>query len=82
MSFLSRVFGHPESSEASQDPRSVQVLLEKLQPLSEEKARELACLSYVLGRIANADQEVSPEEASSIAAVSYTHLTLPTIYSV
>ena len=69
MSFLSRVFGAPESSEAVRDPKSVQVLLEKLQPLSDEKARELACLAYVLGRIANADQEVSPEEASSISGV-------------
>ena len=34
---------------------------------STEKARELACLAYVLGRIAAADQEVRSEEASSIS---------------
>ena len=67
MSFLSRVFGETPAAQSSQDPKSVQVLLEKLQPLSEEKARELACLAYVLGRIAAADQEVRSEEASSIS---------------
>ena len=69
MSFLSRVFGSTPSSKSSEDPKSVQVLLEKLQPLSDEKARELACLAYVLGRIAAADEEITADESSSISAL-------------
>ena len=69
MSFLTRIFGSNESSNPSDDPKSVQVLLEKLHPLSEENARELACFSYVLGRIAAADQDITEDEAQSISRI-------------
>ena len=58
--------GTSQKGGASEDPKSVQVLLEELAPLEEETARELACLAYVLGRIASADQSVSPEEEVAI----------------
>jgi uncharacterized tellurite resistance protein B-like protein len=66
MSFLSRFLGSANRATASSDPESVQILLEKLAPLSEDKARELACFAYVLGRVASADQEITESERVSI----------------
>jgi len=56
MAFLSRFLGASTSQADSADPKSVQVLLENLAPLEENKARELACFAYVVGRVASADQ--------------------------
>jgi len=69
MSFLSKFLGTSSSAANSEDPKSVQVILEKLRPLSDEKARELASFAYVLGRVANADAEITPEEVQSIRSV-------------
>lgn len=69
MSFLSKFLGTSSSATNSDDPKSVRVILEKLHPLSDEKARELACFSYVLGRVANADSEITPEEVQSIRSL-------------
>jgi uncharacterized tellurite resistance protein B-like protein len=66
MSFLSRFLGSSSQQSISTDPESIRVLLEKLAPLSEDKARELACFAYVLGRVASADQEITDSERSSI----------------
>jgi uncharacterized tellurite resistance protein B-like protein len=66
MSFLSRFLGSSSQPSVSTDPESVQILLEKLAPLSEDKARELACFAYVLGRVASADQEITDSERRSV----------------
>ena len=78
MSFLSRFLGTSTASSVSDDPRSVQVLLEKLAPLEPDTARELACFAYVLGRVASADQDVSPEEATRIQELLVRQGHLPT----
>jgi uncharacterized tellurite resistance protein B-like protein len=69
MAFLSRFLGASSGSTGSDDPQSVQVLLEKLAPLSEDKARELACFAYVLGQVASADQEITESERQSICGL-------------
>jgi uncharacterized tellurite resistance protein B-like protein len=69
MSFLSRFLGASAQKTASADPESVRVLLEKLAPLAEDKARELACFAYVLGRVASADQEITDSERLSIRGI-------------
>jgi len=69
MAFISRFLGASKGRDDSADPKSVQVLLEKLAPLEETKARELACFAYVLGRVASADQEISDSERQSIRSL-------------
>ena len=55
---------HDESGPAQQD--ALRELLEALDRLEPERARFLAAFAYLLGRIAHADQHVSPEETRAM----------------
>ena len=47
--------------------------LEALDHLEPEKARYLAAFAYLLGRVAHADQHVSPEETRTMEALVQEH---------
>ena len=51
--------------------------LDALDHLQPDRARYLAAFAYLLGRVAHADQHVSPEEASAIEALVSDHGQLP-----
>lgn len=80
MSFLRRLLGGPESptpadgsldastarnaGAAPDDTVTVRRIVAQLEALPPERARLLACIAYVLGRAANADMVISPEETA------------------
>ena len=51
--------------------------LEALNHLEPARARHLAAFAYLLGRVASADQYVSPEETATMEALVRTHGQLP-----
>jgi uncharacterized tellurite resistance protein B-like protein len=51
--------------------------LEALNHLEPERARYLAAFAYLLGRVADADQHVSPEETAAMEALVHRHGQLP-----
>src|SRR5688500_7913698 len=51
--------------------------LEALDHLDPDRARYLGAFAYLLGRIAHADQHVSPEETSAMEALVRDHGQLP-----
>ena len=51
--------------------------LEALDHLEPARARHLAAFAYLLGRVANADQYVSPEETAAMEALVRKHGQLP-----
>jgi uncharacterized tellurite resistance protein B-like protein len=51
--------------------------LEALDHLDPARARHLAAFAYLLGRVANADQYVSPEETAAMEALVRRHGQLP-----
>jgi uncharacterized tellurite resistance protein B-like protein len=51
--------------------------LEALDHLEPARARYLAAFAYLLGRVADADQDVSPEEAATMEALVRKHGQLP-----
>jgi len=52
--------------------------LEALDHLEPDRARYLGAFAYLLGRVAHADQRVSPEETSAMEAILQEHGQLPT----
>jgi uncharacterized tellurite resistance protein B-like protein len=56
-------------SDSQQDFAPLRETLDALDHLDPEQARYLAAFSYLLGRIAHADQHVSPEETSTMEAL-------------
>jgi uncharacterized tellurite resistance protein B-like protein len=55
-----------QSSAKEQDFAPLRETLEALDHLEPEQARYLAAFAYLLGRVAHADQHVSPEETSAM----------------
>jgi uncharacterized tellurite resistance protein B-like protein len=51
--------------------------LEALDHLEPDRARYLGAFAYLLGRVAHADQRVSPEETSAMEAILQEHGQLP-----
>jgi uncharacterized tellurite resistance protein B-like protein len=51
--------------------------LDALDHLEPDRARYLAAFAYLLGRVAHADQQVSPEETSAMEALVREHGDLP-----
>src|SRR5712671_4554521 len=51
--------------------------LEALDHLEPERARHLAAFAYLLGRVAQADQHVSPEETAAMETLVRKHGQLP-----
>ena len=52
-------------------------MLEALDHLPADRARYLAAFAYLLGRVAGADQHVSPEEARAMEALVSEHGGIP-----
>ena len=57
------------SSGESSETESVRKIVEELEGMAEERARFIACFSYILGRVANADMEISDEETRAMERV-------------
>jgi uncharacterized tellurite resistance protein B-like protein len=64
-------------TEPSQQPAALRETLEALDHLEPDRARYLAAFAYLLGRVAHADQHVSPEETSAMEALVSDHGQLP-----
>jgi uncharacterized tellurite resistance protein B-like protein len=56
-----------------QDLAPLRQSLEALDHLEPDRARYLAAFAYLLGRVAHADQHVSPEETAAMEALVRTH---------
>lgn len=54
--------GRPEQPETSAETEAVRTIVEALDRIEEERARFIASFGYILGRAANADREITPEE--------------------
>jgi uncharacterized tellurite resistance protein B-like protein len=62
---------------AAAEPAPLRETLDALDNLEPARARYLAAFAYLLGRVAHADQQVSPEETSAMEAVLRDHGGLP-----
>jgi uncharacterized tellurite resistance protein B-like protein len=51
------------------DPKPLRSLVEALDRLAPERAQYLARFAYLLGRVAHADQHISPEETQAMEAL-------------
>jgi uncharacterized tellurite resistance protein B-like protein len=58
---------------AKQEFAPLRETLEALDHLEPERARYLAAFAYLLGRVARADQHVSPEESAAMEVLVRTH---------
>lgn len=54
---------------ATPDPTPLRDLVDSLEHLDPQQARHLARFAYLLGRVAHADQHVSPEETRAMEAL-------------
>ena len=59
------------------DPTPLRETLDALDNLDPNRARYLAAFAYLLGRVAHADQHVSPEETRAMEALLREHGALP-----
>jgi uncharacterized tellurite resistance protein B-like protein len=57
----------------SQDPGPLRATLDALDHLEPDRARYLAAFAYLLGRVAHADQRVSPEETQAMERLVQEH---------
>jgi uncharacterized tellurite resistance protein B-like protein len=64
-------------SPEKQDFAPLRDTLEALDHLEPERARHLAAFAYLLGRVAHADQHVSPEETAAMETLVRKHGQLP-----
>lgn len=79
MSILQKLLGAlstPEES-PSADTESVRRIVAKLESLDQERARYVAAFAYILGRVANADLQISAEESEAMEAQVREHGDLP-----
>lgn len=63
----------PETADAT----PLRATLDALDNLEPARARYLAAFAYLLGRVAHADQQVSPEETTAMEALLHDHGGLP-----
>lgn len=63
--------GGPETPREADpaDTRTVRKIVESLDRLEPERARYIAAFAYVLGRVAHADLEISPEETAAMERI-------------
>lgn len=79
MSFLQKLMGAlatPEES-PSAETDSVRRIAAKLEALDPERARYVAAFAYILGRVANADLDISEDESRAMEAQVREHADLP-----
>lgn len=58
-----------DPAESSGDPAPLRETLDALDHMPPERARFLAAFAYLLGRVAHADQHVSPEETTAMESL-------------
>ena len=62
-----KLFAPEETAEgATGDTETVRRIVAKLEAMSPDEARYVAAFAYILGRVANADHEISAEETSAM----------------
>jgi len=61
------------SASGDQEPAPLRETLEALDHLEPDRARLLAAFAYILGRVAHADQHVTPEETQAMEALVQEH---------
>lgn len=59
----------PEQQSSSAQTEAVRQIVEALDRIEEERARFIASFGYILGRVANADQEITPEETQAMERI-------------
>lgn len=69
MGWLERFLGAPGTSEKDEGSETVRKIARELDSLPLERARYVAAFAFVLGRVAYADQEVSPEETRAMEEI-------------
>lgn len=69
--------GDDRASEAGDQTDMVRKIIEELEDLGEERARYIASFAYILGRVANADMEISEEETRAMERVVVEHGGIP-----
>jgi uncharacterized tellurite resistance protein B-like protein len=74
---LSAWLGFDESAQAD-EPAPLRTLVDALDRLEPARARYLARFAYLLGRVARADEHISPEETSAMEALLVEHGELST----
>jgi uncharacterized tellurite resistance protein B-like protein len=78
MSFLKQLFGGGKPGQrqepaAAGDTTTVRNIVTKLEAMEPDLARHIAAFAYVLGRVANADLDISPEETREMERLVQTH---------
>src|SRR5690242_15942159 len=75
---LRRILGLPDkpAHASSAETESVRKVVEALDQMDPERARFIAAFGYILGRVANADMRISPEETQEMERIlrEYGHL--------
>jgi uncharacterized tellurite resistance protein B-like protein len=61
--------GIPDKHAASADTETVRKVVEALDQLEPSRARFIAAFGYILSRVANADQTISPEEIQTMERI-------------
>ena len=61
--------GLPEQNTPTGDTETVRKVVEALDQLEPERARFIAAFGYILGRVANADLKISPEETRAMERI-------------
>ena len=61
--------GIPEQHASTGDTETVRKVVEALDKLEPERARFIAAFGYILGRVANADMKISPEETHAMERI-------------
>ncbi len=67
----------PKSSTNDAETDTVRKITERLDQLPPDEARYVAAFAYILGRVANADLEISPEETRSMERIVTQEAGLP-----
>jgi uncharacterized tellurite resistance protein B-like protein len=62
---------------ATSETETVRKIIERLDALEPHQARYIAAFAYVLGRVANADRQVTPDELRAIEQLVARHGDLP-----
>ncbi len=70
-------FGKDEPETQTVDADALREITSALDRLPPEKARFLACFAYLLGRVANADNEISEEETRAMESLVQRRAGLP-----
>ncbi len=61
--------GRPEQNSSSAQTDAVREIVDALDRIDEERARFIASFGYILGRVANADGNITPEETQEMERI-------------